>query len=119
MYSENSNRSSRRGNDEFLRRMVGGELIGKELPAMSMARMENAHGNPSERPSCNQNDDIGSECPTVLGAPSLAMVYSPKQCWRNLLDNEAALKNGSLFAELILPFEGSKCRKETEVRPCR
>ena len=109
MYPNNNRHPSRRGNDELLRRMVGGELTGGELPVMKMTRMESPDQPPSGRPSCNQNDEEAeiSECPTILGAPSLAMVYSPRQCWRNLLDPDAALANGSLFAELVMPFEGA------------
>jgi hypothetical protein len=40
------------------------------------------------------------------GMPSLAMVYAPKQCWQNLLDPAVGLAHGSIFADLILPFEG-------------
>ncbi len=41
----------------------------------------------------------------------LAMVYSPCQAWRNAYAPDMALSRGTLFAELDLPFEGSKCRK--------
>ena len=107
MYPNNNRRPSRRVNDEFLRRMVGGELTGGELPVINMARMENIGQSIEGNSSCNQNDDIPHECPTMLGAPSLAMVYSPLQCWRSLLEPEEALQNGSLFAELVMPFEGA------------
>ena len=40
--------------------------------------------------------------------PSLAMVYSPKQYWRNLYDVDEALPRGTLFRELDLPFFGEK-----------
>ncbi|MBE6553551.1 MAG: spore coat associated protein CotJA [Ruminococcaceae bacterium] len=42
------------------------------------------------------------------------MVYAPRQCWQNLLDPEAALANGTLFGDLILPFEGGQKFKGTE-----
>ena len=119
MYSDNSRRSAtRRSNDEFLRRMVGGELIGNEIPVMNRVSPtpERLGGT-----SCNGNDtNAPGECPVSIDAPSLAMVYSPRQCWRNLLDPEAALGNGSLFAELVMPLEvetGANGRlREMEVR---
>ena len=41
MYSENNRRASgMRANDEFLRRMLGGDLTGGEVPAMSKDPME-------------------------------------------------------------------------------
>lgn len=120
MYSEHNSRPSRRVNDEFLRRMVGGELISKELPVMNMARLDTAPGQMPERPSCNQNDENGGrECPVNINAPSLGMVYSPRQCWRNLLDHEAALSNGSLFAELVMPFEAGERHNGTGGKLCK
>ena len=114
MYSEHNHRSARRVNDEFLRRMVGGEL-----PAMNAMRSEEAHGQSTGRPFCNQNDEGNGGCPTHINAPSLAMVYAPGQCWRNLLEPEAALKNGSLFAELVMPFEGDRKSGGTGGKLCK
>ena len=39
---------------------------------------------------------------------SLAMMYVPYQRFENLYDPEKALEQGTLFAELDLPFYGSK-----------
>ena len=39
-------------------------------------------------------------------APSLAMVYCPRQYWRGILSPDEALKRGTLFAELHKPFAG-------------
>ena len=121
MYPKNNRPPSGRVNDEFLRRMVGGELIGNELPVMKITREVNPNVPLAEPPSCNQNDDEGerSECPVMLGAPSLAMVYSPRQYWRNLLDPDAALSSGSLFAELVLPFEGASKSMGTGGKLCK
>ncbi len=41
----------------------------------------------------------------------LAMVYSPCQAWRDVYAPDVALSRGTMFAELDLPFEPSKCRK--------
>ena len=104
MYSETHSRSARRrASDEFLRQMVGGKLAGKELPVLNLTQPPSHSGGGA---SCNGSDTNGpGECSVQLSAPSLAMVYAPKQCWRNLLDPQSALENGSLFAELVLPLE--------------
>lgn len=39
---------------------------------------------------------------------SLAMMYVPYQRFENLYEPERALERGTLFAELDLPFYGSK-----------
>lgn len=125
MHSENSkNASQRRANDEFLRRMLGGELGMAEegrrpscpLPSCRMG------GAPTTRmprrepsaPPCNDGDHAHS-CPRGIHAPALAMVYSPLQCWEGLLPPEKALKAGSQFSALILPLEAGAKRKESEV----
>ena len=55
-------------------------------------------------------------CPLYVKAPSLAMVYAPRQCWQNLLEPKAALANGTLFADLALPFEAGQKNGEKEGR---
>ena len=152
MYSDQNRRASvSRANDEFLRRMLGGELTGGVMPVMNMEtpavprqlgqgsdRLENRRNDEGDlnsqrgrlsgegiggencRPSCDGNYDCGSgngnygDCPTQIHAPSLAMVYAPRQCWRNLLDPQSALESGSLFAELIMPLEVARNSRETE-----
>ena len=54
---------------------------------------------------CGCQKPCNTSCPTEIAAPALAMVYSPRQCWRKLLDPEEGLKHGTIFAELVLPFE--------------
>ena len=39
---------------------------------------------------------------------SLAMVYAPKQCFRDLFDLSCALEHGTLFKELNLQFLGKR-----------
>lgn len=39
---------------------------------------------------------------------SLAMAYVPWQKWQNVMDSCNALKHGTIFEELVLPFEGKK-----------
>ena len=58
---------------------------------------------PDKAPSC----DLGG---LVVSAPSLAMVYCPRQHWRAILSPDEALKRGTLFAELNMPFLGGKMK---------
>ena len=41
----------------------------------------------------------------------LAMAYIPNQAWQNLLSPESALMNGTVFRELVFPFEGRTIRR--------
>ena len=115
MYSERENRAGvQRANNEFLRRMLGGELTTGYVPVFN----EETPSLPEypDRPPCDGGIDQSgagtagahctSACGTSLNAPSLAMVYAPVQCWRGLLNPTEALKQGSQFSELVLPFEG-------------
>ena len=63
---------------------------------------------------CGCQKPCNTSCPTEIHAPALAMVYSPRQCWRKLLDPAEGLKQGTIFAELVLPFEAvsNNCGKE-------
>lgn len=115
MYSEKENRAGvQRANNEFLRRMLGGELTSGQLPVFNETKPTLPEY--PTRPPCNSDPDYSEEsmegthcknaCDAPMYAPSLAMVYAPKQCWRGLLSPDEALKQGSQFAELVLPFEG-------------
>lgn len=42
----------------------------------------------------------------------LAMLYSPAQEWRELLEAEEALTTGTLFRELVFPWYPAACRGE-------
>ena len=42
----------------------------------------------------------------------LAMAYVPMQQWRDILNCEDALANGTLFGELVLPFYPTPCNNE-------
>lgn len=139
MYSENNRRSAiRRADDDFLRRMVGGEPIGDHPPASvppTAARdASRSHAGSScrtEQPPANDRDSVRRElpahcaspdCPTQLPAPALAMVYAPRQCWRNLFEPEEGLSKGTIFSELVLPLEinGNPCKiRGQEVNPRR
>lgn len=43
--------------------------------------------------------------PTMPDDPRLAFAYVPFQEFRNLYSTEKALKNGTIFKELNIPFE--------------
>ena len=58
----------------------------------------------SALPNCNANDTQAA-CQNM---PSLAMVYSPVQEWRNIYEPEEALRHGSLFSELYFPLDREK-----------
>ena len=136
MYIENNRRAAEsRADADFLRRMLGGELNGNDRThsctrnsdrAPLQSRRENM-GNCCEwRPQVRQETPVRPEdgcgcqsicntsCPAEIPAPALAMVYCPRQCWRSLFSPEDGLKHGTIFAELVLPFEGDSqnCRKE-------
>ena len=120
MYSEPQKRpAANRANDEPLRRMLGGELSNCAAPMLSLSKQE------QDLPPCNEGDAVDiapsceiGECPTLVHTPSLAMVYSPIQCWKNVLQPEAALAHGTLFADLILPLEvvEKNCAREVRTR---
>ena len=117
MYSDNGRRSSvRRANDEFLRRMIGGEVVRGDFPVASIELPVSPERPQNARLSCD-GTVIEGECPTHVHAPALAMVYAPKQCWRELFEPEMALRHGTLFAELVLPFEAGRKYGEGEGRP--
>ena len=137
MYMENNRHVSQgRANDEFLRRMLGGELVGGERAVMNQpeeapqlhehmmgGRCNEQEDLPLEGtarqprgeavPPCNQGDEEACACPKYMRMPALAMVYAPHQCWQNLLEPEAALEQGSQFAELVLPQEAGGCGMRT------
>lgn len=53
-----------------------------------------------------------ADCGTLpqINGYTLAMVYSPVQCFGNLYDLNSALMNGTLFKELNMPFApGKRC----------
>ncbi len=138
MYSDYNKRApTHRANDEFLRRMIGGELNGPELLRLHSEMLELPEERGGRRVDCRGNvleperscpekrardggDACDREsCPTEISAPALAMVYAPRQCWRKTFDPQTGLAHGSIFAELVLPFEGCPKYGRTEGKPCK
>lgn len=140
MYSEKNKRPcSRRAGDDFLRRMLGGDVTfgnqwqnscslcdrpqerREDRPSChhSQERREGCGGENAwgggcasprnDTPACNGGDAGCRHCPEEIHAPSLASVYCPMQCFRGLYSPAEALSHGTLFAELKLPFYGAKC----------
>ena len=106
----------------ILNSLLGGELTGGALPVMNTEppRLPEQEGNgPLCDGSVGNGGAGGASCPKEPWAPSLAMVYAPRQCWRNLLDPQSALSEGSLFAELILPLEVGNRPRGTEGKACK
>ena len=131
MYSE-SNRhfASHRTDDAFLRRMLGGQLTGEALsgsstddaqaiPVCDKATRTSCQGLASATQSTPACPSHAGECPSNIPAPSIAMVYAPRQCWRNLMDPATGLAHGSIFSELILPLECTAQKGEKEVKARR
>jgi len=78
------------------------------IQPMACARQENG-GNGG---SGGNGGGSGSDCcvlPDVTVYPSLAMVYPPRQVWRNLYDSDAGFGRGTIFRELDKPFAPDKC----------
>ena len=58
----------------------------------------------SECNKCDRNDGCGAKGAWGLSGYPLASVFAPVQEWKGLYDEERALKAGTLFSELDLPF---------------
>ncbi len=86
-------------NEALLRMMLGGS--GREN---SSCQRKDSQGNGC---SCEGNNDRSWG---LAGYP-LASVFAPLQNFDNLYDAETALKQGTLFAELDLPFSGTRIQK--------
>ena len=68
---------------------------------------------------CGCQRPCDTSCPTEIAAPALAMVYCPRQCWRKLFDPEEGLRHGTIFGELVLPFEAAPKKGGKEGCACR
>ena len=59
-----------------------------------------------------QNGSLGDAgsgnlgCAAECSDKQLAMVYSPKQCWRMIFSPADAMRHGTMFEELYKPLEG-------------
>ena len=92
--------------------------FGRSCPAMAVSdeaptdrpqldeRRGNRNCDGSPRTNTNDKNPLG----WGLADHPLAMVYSPYQLYRDVYEPDTALKRGTLFGELDLPFEGDKKR---------
>ncbi len=87
-------------NQELLRMVLGGAPNqGTDTPCFG---------------GCNQSNQAqnnASHIPLGLEGYPLASVYAPLQSFENLYDEKTALKQGTLFSELDLPFGGTTIQK--------
>ena len=121
--------SRRRSGDEFLRRMRCEEFLSRQsikgdIPTFGRSDIPRR----DERPRTSCNGDDSNERGTSFthetqrsgcDMPSLAMVYSPYQSWQSLLSPKDGLAHGSIFAELIKPFEAGNRSRGTEGGCCK
>lgn len=139
MYMENNRRAAEsRADADFLRRMLGGELNGNScgrscgrdrtpMQARQEDRGDCCEWTPQARQEapmrpengCGCHKPCDTSCPTEIAAPALAMVYCPRQCWRKVFEPEEGLKHGTIFAELVLPFEATPKNGGKEGCACR
>ena len=103
MYMDDDTRSPRdRIGDEMLRRMLdGGAPRTGDLPPVE-----------TRKSPCLPQGGWG------LSSHPLGMVYAPLQSFRNLYDRETALKQGTLFSELDLPFLGESVANHSKGGCC-
>ena len=100
MYKDDDTLTPRdRIGDDLLRRMLDGTESRLSEPILP-DRHEMPHGN-----SCSIEIQWG------LRDYPLASVYAPLQDFYKLYDRDTALKNGTLFSELNLPFMGESVKR--------
>lgn len=58
--------------------------------------------------SCGCDNPSRPSMPSHKDGKSLAMAYVPWQKWQNVMDGCNGLKNGTIFEDLVLSFEGTK-----------
>lgn len=105
MYMDNNDTLTPRDRigDEMLRRMLGEDASPSrpmpDLPPEEHAR-ESRHGAPD------------APCETWgLRDHPLGMVYAPWQDFSDLYDRDTALRQGTIFRKLDLPFRGESVRR--------
>lgn len=102
MIERNNPSGQRRQDDDLLRRpRFGGST-----------RRTTGFNEPFARPVMEQvSPETASENGGEFAKKRLAMAYIPNQTWKNLLSPESALMNGTIFRELVFPFEGRTIRR--------
>ncbi len=113
MYNPNQSPSSRRGSEEFLRRMNQNQF---SSCAPCGASTKQSHSFDSRQSNggrgCDSPASGGCNQSGTPAMPALAMVYAPVQEWTCLMETpEMALAHGTLFKELLKPFDGRGSRR--------
>lgn len=93
MYTEGNNFARCRMSERAACRGAAPRVESRREQVQSQNPCQNESNNP-----CDKKESWG-----LVGYP-LASVYAPLQEWRELYDEERALKAGTLFSELDLPF---------------
>lgn len=101
MYTEDDTMTPReRISEDMLRRMLDGDYRNNgNNGENAWERRQNAAFN-------SKNSNVNGGSFALHGYP-LASVYAPYQEFRALYDKETALKQGTVFSELDLPFMGA------------
>jgi len=101
MYMDDDTMTPRdRIGDEMLQRILNGANVRRsEVPA------------PDKTPSYEEGASCAMGTRWGLKNYPLASVYAPLQEFHELYDRDAALKHGTVFAELDLPFMGETVSK--------
>ncbi len=116
MYTDDDIMTPRdRISNEMLRKMLQGELSGREMVRRNAVEGELE----MERNGCTGgcqgacNGDNGPQRSGGFGLKNypLCMVYAPIQEFCNLYDPEYALRQGTIFKEMDFPFEGERIKK--------
>ena len=105
MYKDDDTMTPRdRISEDMLRRILGSSEETANGRAADYARTPDCTGN---------TDRIGGKERHTWGLENypLASVYAPLQEFHELYDRDAALKHGTVFAELDLPFMGETVSK--------
>ena len=109
MYMEDDTLTPRdRISDDMLQRILG-ETDNRGSEPMTTEE-DHCYQNDSMRNDRNRPNQSTRHTWGIDGHP-LAMVYAPVQNFHHLYDRDTALKKGTIFSELDLPFEGASVAK--------
>lgn len=88
--------------------LLGGEIMHNN--SLSSKLSQNIRGMNQYDNKLNLNEFVGMEnsCMEDIEDMPIAMAYVPWQQWRQLYEPKEALRRGTLFKELDLPFECAK-----------
>ncbi len=109
MYKDDDTMTPRdRISDDMLRRLLGDSLL--TPPAWEAPSPDHDHGCGDYGHDHGCSDHSGRHTWGLENYP-LASVYAPLQTFHALYDKDTALKAGTIFSELDLPFMGKSVKK--------